>query len=187
MRTGIVKLFDSARGCGFIQPDDGSREVIFNIRDCRTESAAELGAAVMFKVARGRAGLPAAVDVARVRRVVTLQKANMAKKTLEDPEVIVDRERPDEPLDTEGVLTEDAELDEKGVKLVAKCGDIDVIGIYNPTTAQLAPGGLDHLKKGTRVRLIGTFKPTHFRRHKDRGIHYLKPIAGLMTIHQLMW
>jgi hypothetical protein len=83
------------------------------------------------------------------------------------------------------VLTEDTEIvtveGEKTIKLVAQCsGDLFVVGcVSTPSPHHLVPGGLDHLKKGTQVRLV----PTSFERHE--GTDILKPISGIMLVNKL--
>jgi hypothetical protein len=100
--------------------------------------------------------------------------------------------QPLEPLETEGILIEDAEImmtteGEKAIKLVAQCrGDLHVVGcISKPKPHLLVADGLDHLKKGTRVRLGGHFSPTNFERHE--GTDILKPFGGIMLVNKLSY
>lgn len=64
MITGTVKWFDSAKGFGFIKPDDGSKDVFVHFKEIQGTGYKTLNEndKVEFKVARGDKGL-AAVDV----------------------------------------------------------------------------------------------------------------------------
>lgn len=65
MTTGTVKFFNASKGFGFIQPDDGSKDVFVHIS--AVESAGLSGLAenqkVSFEVAKGNNGKVSAVNL----------------------------------------------------------------------------------------------------------------------------
>lgn len=65
MAVGIVKFFNSARGFGFIQPEDGSKDVFVHISAVEAAGMTELveKQRVTFEVRTGRDGRVSAVDL----------------------------------------------------------------------------------------------------------------------------
>ncbi|HIJ62698.1 MAG TPA: cold-shock protein [Rhodospirillaceae bacterium] len=65
MSTGIVKWFNSTKGYGFIQPDDGSADVFLHISAVERAGMSNIGEGkkVSFDVERGRTGKTAAVNL----------------------------------------------------------------------------------------------------------------------------
>lgn len=65
MSTGTVKWFNSVKGYGFIQPEDGSADVFVHISAVERAGLGNLaeGQKVSFDVERGRTGKPAAVNL----------------------------------------------------------------------------------------------------------------------------
>ena len=87
-----------------------------------------------------------------------------------------------EPLEIEGVMSEDAVLTtlegKPAIRLIARCGELSIFGMMvNPKEPGVI---LDHYKKDVPVRLVGMFQPTLFERHE--GTDLLKPYGGLMAI-----
>lgn len=68
MSTGTVKWFNSTKGYGFIQPDDGSADVFVHISAVEKAGLRNLGEGqkVSFDVERGRTGKLAAVNLRTV-------------------------------------------------------------------------------------------------------------------------
>jgi cold shock protein len=68
MTTGIVKFFNATKGFGFIQPEDGSKDVFVHIS--AVEAAGMSGLAenqkVSFEVAKGNNGKVSAVNLKAV-------------------------------------------------------------------------------------------------------------------------
>ena len=68
MTTGIVKFFNATKGFGFIQPEDGSKDVFVHIS--AVEAAGLNGLAenqkVSFEVAKGNNGKVSAVNLKAV-------------------------------------------------------------------------------------------------------------------------
>lgn len=66
MPTGTVKWFNSTKGFGFIQPDDGSADVFLHISAVERAGFTNLGEGkkLSFDVERGRTGKLAAVNLA---------------------------------------------------------------------------------------------------------------------------
>ena len=64
MTTGIVKLFSSRKGFGFIVPDDGSDDLFVHHSEIKTDGYASLeeGQKVEFEVGQGKKG-PCATNV----------------------------------------------------------------------------------------------------------------------------
>jgi len=64
MNNGTVKWFDSAKGFGFITPEDGSKDVFVHHSAIKTDGYAELkeGQRVSFEIQQGPKG-PAAANV----------------------------------------------------------------------------------------------------------------------------
>jgi CspA family cold shock protein len=58
MPTGVVKWFNEAKGFGFIQPDDGSRDVFVHFSAIQTSGFRKLdeGQKVSFEVVDGQKG-----------------------------------------------------------------------------------------------------------------------------------
>ncbi|MGH6896733.1 MAG: cold-shock protein [Geminicoccaceae bacterium] len=65
MPSGTVKWFNPARGFGFIQPDDGSKDVFVHISALEQSDLAQLleGQKVQFEVERGQNGKLAATNL----------------------------------------------------------------------------------------------------------------------------
>jgi len=64
MNTGIVKWFDSAKGFGFITPENGGKDVFVHHSGISASGYKSLdeGQRVTFRIEQGQKG-PAAVDV----------------------------------------------------------------------------------------------------------------------------
>ena len=65
MATGTVKWFNPAKGYGFIQPEDGSRDVFVHISAVETAGIVTLneGQKVSFEVVPGRDGKTSAENL----------------------------------------------------------------------------------------------------------------------------
>jgi CspA family cold shock protein len=68
MSTGTVKWFNSTKGFGFIQPDDGSADVFVHISAVERAGMSNLGEGqkLSFELERGRTGKMAAVNLKAV-------------------------------------------------------------------------------------------------------------------------
>ena len=66
MPVGTVKFFNTIKGYGFIQPDDGSKDVFVHISAVERAGMATLseGQKVSFEIERGRDGRVSAVNLA---------------------------------------------------------------------------------------------------------------------------
>jgi CspA family cold shock protein len=65
MTIGTVKWFNGQKGYGFIQPEDGSRDVFVHISAVERAGMGDLreGRRLSFEVESGRNGKPAAVNL----------------------------------------------------------------------------------------------------------------------------
>jgi CspA family cold shock protein len=65
MSTGIVKWFNSTKGYGFIQPEDGSADVFVHISAVERSDLGQLteGQKVSYDLERGRTGKMAAINL----------------------------------------------------------------------------------------------------------------------------
>jgi CspA family cold shock protein len=65
MPTGTVKWFNPAKGYGFIQPDDGSKDVFVHISAVERSTLGSLreGQKVSFDIERGQQGKTSAVNL----------------------------------------------------------------------------------------------------------------------------
>jgi CspA family cold shock protein len=65
MSAGTVKWFNSVRGYGFIQPDDGSKDVFVHISAVERSDLGNLGEGqrVEFDLERGQQGKSSAVNL----------------------------------------------------------------------------------------------------------------------------
>ena len=65
MATGKVKWFNTQKGYGFIQPDDGGQDVFVHISALQQSGLQELrdGQAVEFQIEQGRNGKTAAANL----------------------------------------------------------------------------------------------------------------------------
>ena len=68
MKTGTVKFFNAAKGFGFIQPDDGSKDVFVHISAVERAGLGSLSEnqKVSFELETGRDGRTSAVKLAAV-------------------------------------------------------------------------------------------------------------------------
>jgi CspA family cold shock protein len=68
MTTGIVKFFNTTKGFGFIQPDDGGKDVFVHISAVQRAGLAGLAEKqrVEFEVERGRDGRVSAINLKAV-------------------------------------------------------------------------------------------------------------------------
>jgi CspA family cold shock protein len=68
MPTGTVKWFNPAKGYGFIQPDDGSKDVFVHISAVERSNLGSLreGQKISFDVERGQQGKTSAVNLKSV-------------------------------------------------------------------------------------------------------------------------
>ena len=66
MAVGTVKFFNNQRGFGFIQPQDGSKDVFVHISAVERAGMATLseGQKVSFEIERGRDGRVSAINLA---------------------------------------------------------------------------------------------------------------------------
>lgn len=65
MSTGTVKWFNSTKGYGFIQPEDGSADVFVHISAVERSDLGQLaeGQKVSYDLERGRTGKMAAINL----------------------------------------------------------------------------------------------------------------------------
>lgn len=65
MATGTVKWFNGTKGYGFIQPDDGSKDVFVHVSAVERAGLSELreGQKVEFDLERGQQGKTSAVNL----------------------------------------------------------------------------------------------------------------------------
>jgi cold shock protein len=65
MATGTVKWFNSQKGYGFIQPDDGSKDVFLHISAVERAGMGNLpeGQKLSYELERGNQGKTSAVDL----------------------------------------------------------------------------------------------------------------------------
>jgi CspA family cold shock protein len=65
MSTGTVKWFNSAKGYGFIQPEDGSKDIFVHISAVERAGLSNLheGQKLTFDVERGQQGKTSAVNI----------------------------------------------------------------------------------------------------------------------------
>ncbi len=65
MTTGTVKWFNTQKGYGFIQPDDGQKDVFVHISAVERAGMSNLreGQRVSFELERGREGKTSAVNL----------------------------------------------------------------------------------------------------------------------------
>lgn len=65
MPTGIVKFFNSSKGFGFIQPDDGSKDVFVHISAVESAGLGSLSEnqKVSFEVQTGNNGKSSAINL----------------------------------------------------------------------------------------------------------------------------
>lgn len=65
MATGTVKWFNGTKGFGFIQPDDGSKDVFVHISAVERAgmSALNEGQKLQYNIEQGREGKTSAVDL----------------------------------------------------------------------------------------------------------------------------
>ena len=68
MSIGTVKWFNSTKGYGFIQPDDGAKDVFVHISAVEVSGLSSLreGQKVSFEIERGQQGKLAAVNLKTV-------------------------------------------------------------------------------------------------------------------------
>jgi CspA family cold shock protein len=68
MPTGTVKWFNSTKGYGFIQPDDGSKDVFLHVSALEQAGLGPVGEGqkLTYEVERGRDGKTAAANVRAV-------------------------------------------------------------------------------------------------------------------------
>jgi CspA family cold shock protein len=65
MATGTVKWFNSTKGYGFIQPDDGSKDVFVHVSAVERAGLTDLreGQKVQYDLERGQQGRTSAVNL----------------------------------------------------------------------------------------------------------------------------
>lgn len=68
MPVGTVKWFNATKGYGFIEPDDGSKDVFVHISAVERAGLGNLGEGqrIQFDVERGQQGKSSAVNLRRV-------------------------------------------------------------------------------------------------------------------------
>lgn len=67
MNTGTVKFFNDERGFGFIQPDDGGKDIFVHVNGLNGDFSLLEGDKVSYEVEEGRKG-PNAVNVSIVEK-----------------------------------------------------------------------------------------------------------------------
>ena len=70
MQVGVVKWFNTAKGFGFIQPDDGSKDVFVHVSAAERGGIDDLreGDRVEFLIEQDRSARPRAVELKLVER-----------------------------------------------------------------------------------------------------------------------
>jgi len=65
MSTGTVKWFNAQKGYGFIQPDDGSKDIFVHISAVERSGIGNLreGQKLSYQIERGQQGKSSAVDL----------------------------------------------------------------------------------------------------------------------------
>ena len=68
MASGTVKWFNATKGYGFIQPDDGSKDVFLHVSDVQRSGIAEPreGDKLEFELQRGQQGKISATNLKKV-------------------------------------------------------------------------------------------------------------------------
>ena len=68
MATGTVKWFNATKGYGFIQPDDGSKDVFVHVSDVQRSGLQGLneGDKIDFELQKGQQGKISAVNLRKI-------------------------------------------------------------------------------------------------------------------------
>jgi translation initiation factor IF-1 len=97
MATGTVKWFNTQKGYGFIQPDEGGNDVFVHISAVERAGLQGLreGQKITYEMERGRNGKSSAVNLQRYNREKESQDKRMAKEEMLEFEGVVAEVLPD--------------------------------------------------------------------------------------------